>query len=92
MKEMDKVVKVLNWKVPKILDKVSYSVGNIEEIVLDWKDVTKQVAPQIPLITRKGSNLIDDADVVIDSLTKIWPIRLHIKNPKEKILPIDSSE
>lgn len=86
------LIKKIDRDIPNILEKTNKSLENIQKTTEDIKKVTEQTAPKIPLMLQKGEDVADGAKEITDAAKKIWPIRLFIKEPEEKILNTDSYE
>ena len=90
--KMNDMIGVLNQETSQVVEKVNHNLDGLLKIMNELKTMTQQVTPQIPYIVEKGTDLIEETNVVVESLTKIWPIRSHIERSGEKILKIDSAE
>lgn len=88
----DNMLKKIDNDLPYILKKSGNTLENVQKITTDIKNTLGQSSPQIPSILRKGNQIADGTKDLLDSVKKIWPIRSHIKEPKEKTLKVDSYE
>lgn len=55
-------------------------------------NLEKVTASDLPAITKRGRETLDGAKKVVDSVSRTWPIRGHIKEPQIEALPVDSYE
>ncbi len=89
---VDGLVKKVDNDIPVMLERANKSIENIRKTTEEIKKATEQAAPQIHSIVEKGSDLAEGTKEVVDSVKKIWPVRLFIKQPEEKTLKVDSYE
>ena len=88
----DALIKRVDSKLPALLDKAGKSLDNVQKTTEDLRKATEQSAPRIPQLIDKASGIADDTRELTGALKKTWPLRLYIKQPKEKKIKVDSFE
>jgi phospholipid/cholesterol/gamma-HCH transport system substrate-binding protein len=86
------LIKRVDRKLPALLDKADRSLDNVQKTTEALREAAEKSAPRIPRLIDKASGLADDTRELTSSLKKTWPLRLYIKQPKEKKIKVDSFE
>lgn len=84
VRKLDRPVSELDRRIPIILEKAENTLQNAEKVSSDFKTATEQSLPKVPQLLDKTEKVLDGTNTVIDAVKDIWPIRSHIKKPKEK--------
>ncbi len=55
-----------------------------------FDNLEKMTATDLPALTRRGRETLEKADKIVDSVSRTWPIRSNIEQPRSETLPVDS--
>ena len=79
---------------PAILDKMDSALTSANK---SFSNLEQMTATDLPVLTREGREAIkkaaksmDKADKIVDSVSRTWPIRGNIEQPRAETLPVDS--
>lgn len=56
----------------------------------NFQNLEQVTASDLPALTRRGRETIESTKQVVDSVSRTWPIRRNIKEPRLEMLPVDS--
>jgi len=88
----DKTVSSWNDKINPVIEKLNKTMDNAEKTTANLKDAVEKAAPKIPPLLSQGEDTLDDTNEVVKSLKQVWPIRLFIEKPQDKLIHGDSYE
>ncbi len=88
--DVDGAVKKIDKDMPTLLQKVDTTIGNVQQMTGELKKTVEKTAPEVPGLVKRGTEMADDAEEVMDSVKKVWPLRSIIEPSAERVLKVDS--
>jgi len=88
--DLNKALNTTNAYLPRTFSKIEESIDAISVMVTEMQKLTNSLSLDLPEIVETGVDVSHDADQVMESLKKTWPISSNIKQPQSAPLEVDS--
>lgn len=90
IQDLNRALGTTNAALPGTFKKIEDSLESIANVTAELQGLTKTLSQDLPEIVETGIDVSQDADSVMESLKKTWPVSSNIEPSKSAPMEVDS--